>query len=70
MWTCLDISLEALLVEVKGPNDHLSEKQIVWLNIFKQYGVPAVVCKVREPRDSKKKVKTAPETRTELICID
>ena len=68
-----DFSFEALLVEVKGPNDHLSEKQIVWLNIFKRHGVPAIVCKVKEPKDTTKKAKVrkrASETDLELICID
>jgi len=44
--TCL--SFESLLVEVKGPNDHLSEKQCVWLSVFAKHGVNALVCRVTE----------------------
>ena len=43
-----DYKYECILVEVKGPTDHLSEKQIVWLNVFRQNNVAALVVRVRE----------------------
>lgn len=46
-------SNECKFVEVKGPGDKLSEKQIVWLNFFMQIGIPCEVCYVKG-RNSKK----------------
>lgn len=36
-----------LFVEVKGPGDHLSEKQQLWLDFMKENGIPAEVCLVK-----------------------
>ncbi|GAB6032399.1 Fanconi-associated nuclease 1 [Chamberlinius hualienensis] len=36
------------MVEVKGPGDKLSDKQIIWLNFLTSIGVSAEVCYVRE----------------------
>lgn len=35
------------LVEVKGPGDRLSTKQILWLDYFKKHGIEAEVCYVQ-----------------------
>lgn len=40
---------EAKLVEVKGPNDRLSEQQRAWLFILMECGFNAEVCKVTPP---------------------
>jgi hypothetical protein len=53
-----DLSFESLLVEVKGPNDHLSEKQMVWLSVFRKHGVNALVCRVTEKLGDKANVET------------
>ena len=46
----------AMVVEVKGPRDRLSERQIVWLRKLQQSaGVEAHVCRVLEPRLKKKR---------------
>lgn len=37
---------EARLVEVKGPNDRLSEQQRAWILILMDMGFDAEVCKV------------------------
>ena len=34
-------------VEVKGPNDRLSSKQVLWLSRLVQWGCEAEVCKVK-----------------------
>lgn len=50
---------EIMFVEVKGPNDHLAYKQLLWLHILDQknsstggqggvHGMKAVVCHVKE----------------------
>ena len=45
-----------MVVEVKGPRDRLSERQIVWLRKLQQSaGVEAHVCRVLEPRLKKKR---------------
>lgn len=41
-------------VEVKGPNDTLSSKQILWLNYFNANGFPAEVCYVKSDKGSRK----------------
>ena len=51
----LECSIEIRLVEVKGPRDHLSEKQIVWLKIFQVAGINHGVIKILESRKSKGK---------------
>lgn len=38
-------------VEVKGPGDSLSGKQILWLDYFRSCGLPAEVCYVKACRD-------------------
>lgn len=41
---------EVMFVEVKGPNDHLAYRQLLWLHVLDQrkYGLKAVVCHVKE----------------------
>ena len=34
------------IVEVKGPNDRLSKKQILWIDYLSKLGIKAVVCRV------------------------
>jgi hypothetical protein len=51
----LECSIEIRLVEVKGPRDHLSEKQIVWLKIFQLAGINHGVIKILESRKAKGK---------------
>ena len=51
----LECSIEVRLVEVKGPRDHLSEKQIVWLRIFELAGINHGVVKILESRKEKGK---------------
>lgn len=41
-------------VEVKGPNDTLSSKQILWLDYFNANGFPAEVCYVKSDKGSRK----------------
>lgn len=41
-------------VEVKGPNDVLSSKQILWLDYFNANGFPAEVCYVKSVKSSRK----------------
>jgi hypothetical protein len=55
----LECSIEVRLVEVKGPRDHLSEKQIVWLRILDASGIDHGVVKILESRKSKSATKTA-----------
>lgn len=38
--------MECMFVEVKSPNDRLSEKQLVWLHVLQSFGVQAAVCNV------------------------
>jgi hypothetical protein len=40
--------LQIKFVEVKGPRDHLSSAQVVWLNLFLHFGVQVEVCRVSE----------------------
>ncbi len=40
---------EARLVEVKGPNDRLSEKQRAWLAVLAAAGADCRLCQVNEP---------------------
>jgi hypothetical protein len=42
-----------LFVEVKGPNDRLSNKQILWLDYLSSVGIEAVVCHI-EPLNGKR----------------
>ena len=48
-----------LFVEVKGPNDRLSNKQILWLDYLSSIGVEAIVCHI-EPLNGKKLPKSSP----------
>ena len=41
---------ESLLVEVKGPSDHLSRQQTSWLKLLAGLGAKALVCRVREEK--------------------
>jgi hypothetical protein len=38
--------LRAKLVEVKGPGDKLSDRQLAWLHLLHTWGVDAEVCYV------------------------
>ena len=40
-------------VEVKGPNDRLSNKQILWLDYLTAIGIEALVCHVEEVNGGK-----------------
>lgn len=40
---------EARFVEVKGPRDHLSDRQRAWLRVLSFGGVPTDLCRVEEP---------------------
>ena len=46
-------SSHAQFVEVKGPTDRLSSKQVLWLNRLVQWGCEAEVCKVKGEWDVK-----------------
>ena len=37
---------QAMLVEVKGPRDRLSDKQRVWIDLLLNAGVRVAVCKI------------------------
>ena len=37
---------QAMLVEVKGPRDRLSDKQRVWIDLLLKAGVRVAVCKI------------------------
>ncbi|KAF8820659.1 VRR-NUC domain-containing protein [Cardiosporidium cionae] len=55
-------NLESLFVEVKGPRDHLSEKQRWWLAEIKNSGGAVEVCRVKEEMlDALKKKKAIRE---------
>ena len=43
-------SFESILMEVKGPRDRLDGRQVAWLKYFIKHGIPAGVCRVREPK--------------------
>jgi hypothetical protein len=44
---------EAMLIEVKGPTDHLSKKQIIWLKHLCMHNVKSSVALVREKKKEK-----------------
>ena len=44
---------ECMLVEVKGPTDHLADHQLMWLRVLHRYGVTAIVGHVKETEGSK-----------------
>jgi hypothetical protein len=44
--------VQVRFVEVKGPNDKLSERQIAWLQILLHAGADAAVCKVSNSSSS------------------
>lgn len=46
--TAADWELSSILCEVKGPTDHLSDKQTLWLKHMTEAGANAFVCRVRE----------------------
>ena len=46
----LEISPEIQLIEVKGPRDRLSDRQIIWLERLNQAGISSFVCHVHEPK--------------------
>ena len=41
-------SFECVVIEVKGPADHLSDKQVLWLQVLGAVGVEAMVVRVKE----------------------
>jgi hypothetical protein len=43
-----DAQADVMLIEVKGPRDTLSEKQIYWLEVFQLMGVKSGVLKIHE----------------------
>lgn len=45
VWNALEKTVKA--VEVKGPGDSLSTKQILWLDYMNEWGLPAEVCYVK-----------------------
>ena len=49
-------------MEVKGPGDRLSNKQILWLEHLEALGVEAVVCHV-EATNGRKKIPTSRQER-------
>ena len=51
---------EVRIVEVKGPNDRLSNKQILWIDFLNKIGVTAVCCHV-EAIGGKRLTKTTPK---------
>jgi hypothetical protein len=55
-WDSPVLSLEAMLVEVKGPTDSLSERQTVWLNLLRK-DIPSYVCRVSEKEVGKEQEK-------------
>jgi hypothetical protein len=42
------VTLDILLVEVKGPSDHLAQKQIMWIKFLNNHGVKTCVGYVKE----------------------
>ena len=61
MWDT--INNRVAFVEVKGPNDRLSNKQILWLDYLNSLGLKAVVCHI-EAINASKRVKKAPVVKT------
>jgi len=47
-----EYSFKCQMVEVKGPNDHLMERQRLWLEILVSSGIDARVCRVVEKKGS------------------
>ena len=60
MWDT--INNRVAFVEVKGPNDRLSNKQILWLDYLNSLGLKAVVCHIEAI--NAKRVKKAPVVKT------
>ncbi|KAK9502983.1 hypothetical protein O3M35_011653 [Rhynocoris fuscipes] len=50
---------KCLFVEVKGPTDKLSPKQIIWLKKFNEFGIDAEVCHVHTLHTGKRDIVTS-----------
>ena len=50
-----EILVEVRLSEVKGPRDVLSDTQRAWLSILAEAGVQVEVCRVKEPKPTKRR---------------
>ena len=46
--TRLNVTMECVFVEVKGPTDTLSYRQHIWLQIMNEGGIDAWICKISE----------------------
>ena len=60
MWDTINNRIA--FVEVKGPNDRLSNKQILWLDYLNSLGLKGVVCHIEAI--NAKRVKKAPVVKT------
>ena len=55
------IKCDILFIEVKGPRDRLDGRQMAWLNKLISFGIPAGVCRIKEPKKVSSKLKTKPD---------
>ena len=53
-----------LFVEVKGPNDRLSNKQILWIDYLNAIGIEAIVCHVEDGHGMRGEVLRHQEKKT------
>ena len=53
--------MECRLIEVKGPSDHLSQKQLLWLQIFQVFDIPSFVGRVKG--NLRREAETVPQRR-------
>ncbi len=62
-------TFDCRFVEVKSPNDHLSETQKIWISVLLSAGIPVEVCHVQEDTsdrgssNKKRKIGKAPSRR-------
>ena len=55
-----------MLIEVKGPRDRLDGRQTAWLKALIDFGIPAGVCRIQEP----KKVSTKLKSRADVQVLN
>ena len=60
------VKCDILLIEVKGPRDRLDGRQTAWLKALIDFGIPAGVCRIQEP----KKVSTKLKSRADVQVLN
>ena len=59
------VKCDILFIEVKGPRDRLDGRQTAWLKKLIDFGIPAGVCRIQEP----KKVSTKLKSRADVQVL-